>query len=78
MIKLFFRTLYPPLSHYLLFNNTRKTLVINVQSTSSLESTTTDDLTCISNKLDLFIITKEKIIYIFITMNEFIKNNIII
>ena len=53
MIKLFFRTLYRPLSHYLLLNNTQKTLVINVQSTSSLERTTTDDLTCISNKLDL-------------------------
>ena len=78
MIKLFFRTLYRPLSHYLLLNTTRKTLVINVQSTSFLERTTTDDLTCISNKLDLFIITKEKIIFIFITMNEFIKNNIII
>ena len=78
MIKFFFRTLYPPLSHYLLLNNTRKTLVINVRSTSSLERTTTDDLTCISNKLDLFIITKEKVIFIFITMNEFIKNNIII
>ena len=69
MIKLFFRSLYPPLSHYLLLNNTRKTLVINVQSTSSLERTTTDDLTCISNKMALFIITKEKIIFIFITMN---------
>ena len=78
MIKLFFRTLYPPLSHYLLLNNTRKTLVINAQSTSSLERTTTDNLTCISNKMILFIITKEKIIFIFISMNEFIKNNIII
>ena len=28
MIKLFFRTLYPPLSHYLLLNNTQKTVVI--------------------------------------------------
>ena len=51
-----FRTLYPPLSHYLLLNNTQKTLVIKVQSTSSLERMTTDDLTCISNKLDLFIL----------------------
>ena len=78
MIKLFFRTFYPPLSHYLLLNNTRKILATNVQSTSSLERTTTDDLTCINNKMTLFIITKERIIYIFITMNEFIKNNIII
>ena len=53
MINLFFRTLYPPLSRYLLLNNTQKTLVINLQSTSSLERTTTDNLTCISNKLDL-------------------------
>ena len=45
MIKLFFRTLYPPLSHYLLRNNTRKTLVINMQSSSSLERMATDDLT---------------------------------
>ena len=48
MIKLFFRTLYPPLSHYLLLNNTRKTLDFVV--------------TCISNKMTLlysFIITKE-------------------
>ena len=51
MVKLFFRTLYPPLSHYLLLNKTRKTLVINVQSTSSLERKTTDDLMCISNKM---------------------------
>ena len=51
MIKLVFRTLYPPLSHYLLLNNTRKTVVINVQSTSSLDHTTTDDLSCISNKM---------------------------
>ena len=62
MIKLFFRTLYPPLSHYLLLNNTRKTLVINVQNTSSLESMTTDDLTCISNNMTYlysFIITRK-------------------
>ena len=62
MIKLFFRTLYLPLSHYLLLDNTRKTLVINVQSTSSLERSTTDDLTCISNKMTYlysFIITKK-------------------
>ena len=59
MIKLFFRKLYPPLSHYMLLNNTRKTLVINVQSTSSLERTTTDDLTCISNKMTLFILIKK-------------------
>ena len=31
-----------------------------------------------SNKLDLFIFTQERIIYIFITMNEFIKNLFII
>ena len=36
--------LYPRLSHYLLLNNTRKTLVNNVQSTSSLEGRITDDL----------------------------------
>ena len=62
MIKLFFRALYPSLSHYLLPNNTRKTVVINVQSTSSLERMTTDDLTCISNKMTYlysFIITKK-------------------
>ena len=62
MIKLFFRTLYPPLSHYLLLNNTRKILAINVQSSSSLERTTTDDLTCVSNKMTYlysFIITKK-------------------
>ena len=46
MIKLFCRKLYPPLSHYLLLNNTQETLVIKE----------TDDLTCISNKLDLFIL----------------------
>ena len=62
MIKLFFRTLYPPFSLYLLLNNTRKTLAIDVQSTSSLERTTTDDLTCIGNKMTYlysFIITKK-------------------
>ena len=62
MIKLFFRTLYPPLSYYLLLNNTQKTLVIkNVQNTSFLECTATNDLTCISNKMTYlysFIITK--------------------
>ena len=65
MTKLFFRTLYPPLSHYLLLNNTRKTLVINMQSTSSLERATTEDLACIGNKMTClysFIIT-EKINY---------------
>ena len=51
MIKLFFKTLYPPLSHYLLLNNTRKTLVINVQSTSFLECTTTDDLRALHSTL---------------------------
>ena len=51
MIKVFFRTLYPPLSHYLSLNNTRKTLVINVQSTSSLEGTTTDDLCALHSTL---------------------------
>ena len=64
MIKLFFRTLYPPLPHYLLLNKTRKTLVINV--------------TCISNKITLFINSKESTIFIFITMNKFINKNIII
>ena len=62
MIKLFLRTLYPPLSHDLLLNNTRKTLVINVQSTSSLERATTNYLTCISSKMNYlysFIITKK-------------------
>ena len=37
-----------------------------------------DDLTCISNKKTLFINSKDSTIFIFITMNEFIKNNIII
>ena len=78
MIKLFVTTLHPPLSHYLLLNNTRKTLVINVQSTSSLERKTTDDLTCISNKMTLFINSKDSTIFIFMTMNKLIKNNIII
>ena len=62
MIKLIFQNTLPTLSHYLLLNNTRKTLVINVQSTSSLEHTATDDLTCISNKMTYlysFIITKK-------------------
>ena len=37
-----------------------------------------DDLTCISNKMALLINSKYSTIFIFITMNEFIKNNIII
>ena len=49
-----------------------------MQITSSLERRTTDDLACVSNKLDLFINSKYSTIFIFITMNEFLKNNIII
>ena len=64
MIKLFFRTLYSPLFHYLLLSNTRKTLDFAV--------------TCISYKMTLFVNSKKSTIFIFITMNEFIKNNIII
>ena len=61
MIKLFSRTLYAPLSHYFLLNNTRKTLVIKDNGRSTCFALDFV-VTCISNKMTYlyyFIITKK-------------------